>query len=247
MHEERSRRMDTSTAADVVARVDTLSQGDPVDGPRRDALVEVTRAIADAIQETAAAVHAAERLRRSVEHASQGTEAVDVSAVASLRAHAKLDALFKVDAGSLSREARGVALLCATVRVELTRTLAPRLKIYAAADTLALLFGVAIPDLPRDVTGSAPDAWRTFMSATDERTACRVSDPVILARAKTQDEKDALAFADIVCGIWHKFNEDYTGVSKENDLVDVIDVEMFHLQSEWRGVWDAVTPRAREP
>jgi hypothetical protein len=167
--------------------------------------------------------------------------------VASLRAHAKLDALFKVDAGDLSREARGIALLRATVRFELTKTLAPPLKIYAAADTLALLFGVASPDLPGDATGNAPDTWPTFLSATDERTACRVRNPVILARAKTEDEKDALAFADVVCGIWRKFNEDYTGVSTENELVDVIDDEMFHLQSEWRGVWDAVTPRAREP
>jgi hypothetical protein len=247
-HDERSRTMDTSTEADVIARVDTVAKGDPVDGPRREDLVKVTRAIADAIHETAAAVHAAERLRRSVEHEPQGPGAVDANAMASLRAHAKLDALLNVEAGDLSKEARGVALLCATVRIELTKTLAPPLKLYAAADTLALLFGGAIPDVPGDATEKlAPDTWRSFLSATDERTGCRPRDPVILARGKTPDEKDRLAWADVVCGLWHKFHADYSGVSKENELAEVIDVEMYRLQSEWRGVWDGVTPRAREP
>ena len=59
-----------------------------------------------------------------------------------LRSHAKLEAMLKLEAGDLSKEANALGLLLALDRVELSRGLPKHLKVYAVGDSFNLLFGV---------------------------------------------------------------------------------------------------------
>jgi hypothetical protein len=228
-HYEQLRALETSSVADVLAKVDETARGDAVDAPRREALLKLTAALADEQRELVAARRAAERVKRDLDREPERLDTDEVAAVGPLRTNAKLQALLTLDAGDLSREAHALGLLCALSRVEMARGLPKHLKLYAVADEFHFLFDVRVPDVPRDATTKlVPGTWLTFLG----QTAAAAGHPVA-AEARTPRERDALAWAGMLQAFSDKLKADADGIGVTTPLRDVVFVAMHRLETEF--------------
>jgi hypothetical protein len=228
-HVEQLRALETSAVADVVAKVDLIAKTDAVDGRRRAALVSLATALGDAQKETMLARRAADRVKRDLDREPDKLTGDEIDAVIPLRSHAKIEALYRLDAGDVSAEARALALLCALDRVEAARGLPKHLKLYAVADEFKLLFGVAIPDVPADASKKlVPGTWLTFLTQTAAAAGHPVSD-----KAKTARERDALAWAGMLEGMSDKLKTEADAVSTTTDLSKVVTVVLHRLEAEY--------------
>jgi hypothetical protein len=240
-HVEQVRALETSAVADVVAKVDLLAKTDAVDARRRAALVTLATALGDAQKETMLARRAADRVKRDLDKEPDKLTADETDAVVPLRSHAKIEALYRLDAGDVSAEARALALLCALDRVEASRGLPKHLKLYAVADEFKLLFGVAIPDVPADASKKlVPGTWLTFLTQTASAAGHPVSD-----KAKTARERDALAWAGMLEGMSDKLKAEANGVSPTTDLNKVVTVVLHRLEAEYRAQQAAETTKQK--
>jgi hypothetical protein len=236
-HYEQLRAFEAKAVGDVIGKVDSAAKGDAVDGPRRENLVKLTTALADALKETMLARRAGDRVKRDLTKEPDKLSADEVDAVAPLRSHAKLDALYKLDAGDLSKEAHALGILCALDRVEVARGLPKHLKLYAVADTFQLVFGVTVPDAPADATKKlVPGTWLRFLSDT----ATAAGHPVP-ANAKTPREKDALAWGGMLEGFSDKLKAESDGVSATTDLNKVTATVLHRLEAEYKAQQAAET------
>jgi hypothetical protein len=228
-HDEQLRALETNAVADVVAKVDETAKSAKVDGSTRDALVRMVSALADEQRELMLARRAADRVKRDLDHEPEKLSADEVAAVAPLRAHAKLDALLTLDAGGLSKEAHALGLLGALDRVELARGLPKHLKVYAVADEFHALFGVPVPEVPRDATTKlVPGTWLRFLSATAAAAGYPVG-----PKATTPQEKDALAWAGMLRGFSDRLKADADAISPGTDLPHVVTVTLHRLETEY--------------
>jgi hypothetical protein len=228
-HVEQLRALEMNAVADVIAKVDSLSKTDSVDAPRRDALVSLTTALADALKETMLARRAGDRVKRDLDREPDKLTTDEIDAVIPLRTHAKVEVLYKLDAGDLTKEARTLALLCALDRLETARGLPKHLKLYAVADEFKLLFGVNVPDVPTDGSKKlVPGTWLKFLAETAKAAGHPVSD-----KAKTPRERDALAWAGMLEGFSDKLKAEADGVSPDTDLSKVATVAIHRLEAEY--------------
>jgi hypothetical protein len=229
-HYEQLRALETKAVADVVSKVDETAKNDTIDGPRRDALVKLTTALAEAEKELMAAHRASDRVKRDLDHEPDKLNGDEVGAVVPLRSHAKLEALLKLDAGELSREANAFGLLCALERVEIARGLPKHLKFYAVADEFQLVFGVSPPDVPEDATKKlVPGTWLKFLGDTAGAAGHPISE-----KAKTPKERDALAWAGMLEGFSDKLKADADGVPGTTDASKVVSTVLHRLELEFR-------------
>jgi|HubBroStandDraft_1064217.scaffolds.fasta_scaffold03675_2 hypothetical protein len=228
-HYEQLRALEENAVADVIARVHETAKQEGLDSPRRQALVKLTTALADAEKELMLSHRAADRVKRDLDREPEKLTADETDAVAPLRAHAKFDALLGLDAGDLSRESHALALLCALDRVEIARGLPKHLKLYAVADTFHVLFGVGVPDVPQDATGKlVPGTWLRFLSDTAAAAGYPVTE-----KAKTPRERDALAWAGMLRGFADKLKTDADTMSPSTDLSHVAVVALHRLEVEY--------------
>jgi hypothetical protein len=229
-HYEQMRGFEQNAVADVVARVDSTAKSDAVDGPRRAALVNLTTALADALKETTDARRAGDRVKRDLTREPDKLNADEVEAVRPLRAHAKIEALLKLDAGDLSKEANALGILCALDRVEVARGLPRHLKLYAVADSFNLLFGVPPPDVPLDGSKKlVPGTWIRFLTDTARAAGHPVPD-----KARTPRERDALAWGGMLEGFSDKLKADDDGVAGTTDLNRIVTTVLHRLESEFK-------------
>ncbi len=241
-HYEQLRALEQNAVADVVAKVDVTAKGDSVDGPRRDAIIRLVQALADAVKETTAAHRAADRVKRDLDREPDKLSSDEVDAVTPLRAHAKIETLLKLDAGDLTKEANALGLLCAMDRVELARGLPKHLKFYAVADELQLLFGVTVPDVPSDATKKlVPGTWLRFLADTANAAGHPVGD-----KAKTPRERDALAWAGMLQGFGDKLSADSDGISNATDLSRVVATVQHRLEAEYKGQQSAEATKPKK-
>jgi hypothetical protein len=240
-HVEQLRAMETGAVADVVAKVDLVAKTDAVDAPRRAALVSLATALADAQKETMLARRAADRVKRDLDREPEKLSGDEIDAVIALRSHAKIEALYRLDAGDVSAEARALALLCTLDRIEAARGLPKHLKLYAVADEFKLLFGVAIPDIPADGSKKlVPGTWLTFLTQTAAAAGHPVSD-----KAKTPRERDSLAWAGMLEGMSDKLKAEGDAVSTTTDLGKVVTVVLHRLEAEYRAQQAAETTKQK--
>jgi hypothetical protein len=229
-HYEKMRAFEQNATADVVAKVDETARKDGVDGPRREAVVKLAEVLADALHETMDARRAGDRVKRDLTHEPEKLTKDEVDSVLPLRRHAKLDALLKLEAGNLSREANALGLLCALDRVEVARGLPKHLKLYAVADAFNLLFGVNTPDVPEDGAKKlVPGTWLRFLVDTANAAGHPVPD-----KAKTPRERDAMAWAGMLEGISDKLKTDDDGIATTTDLSKVVTTVLHRLEAEFK-------------
>jgi hypothetical protein len=228
-HYEQLRALEMNAVADVVAKVEEAAKADGVDAATRSGLVKLTGALADEEKELMLARRAAERVKRDLDHEPDRLTVDEVDAVIPLRAHAKLQALLELDADGLSREAHALGLLRALDRVEIARGLPKHLKLYAVADELRTVFGVAIPDVPQDATKKlVPGTWLRFLTETAAAAGYPVDD-----KAVTPRERDALAWAGMLHGFSDKLKAEADAISPSTDLAHVVTVAVHRLEAEY--------------
>ncbi len=229
VHYEQLRALEANAIADVIARVHESAKEEGFDAPRREAIVKLTTALAEAQKELMLARRAGDRVKRDLDHEPERLSADETDAVAPLRAHSKFDALLGLDAGQWSRESHALALFCALDRVEMARGLPKHLKVYAVGDTFHVVFGVAIPDVPQDATKKlVPGTWLRFLSDTATAAGYPVS-----VKAKTPRERDALAWAGMLRGFADKLKTDADTISPSTELSHVAVVALHRLEAEY--------------
>jgi hypothetical protein len=229
-HYEQMRALEQNATSDVLAKIDSTAKSDGMDGARREALVRVATALADAVKETITARRAGDRVKRDLTREPDKLSKDEVDAVLPLRAHAKLEALLKLEAGNLSKEANALGLLCALDRVEVARGLPKHLKLYAVADSFNLVFGVATPDVPEDGAKKlVPGTWLRFLTETANAAGHPVPD-----KAKTPREKDAMAWAGMLEGFSDKLKADDDGIAATTDLSKVVTTVLHRLETEFK-------------
>jgi hypothetical protein len=229
-HYEQLRALEQNAVADVVAKVDETSKGDSVDGPRREMLVKVTIALAEAIKETTLARRAADRVKRDLTREPEKLSTDEVDAVPPLRAHGKLETLMKLDAGDLTKEANALGVLCALDRVELARGLPKHLKLYAVVDSFQMLFGIPAPDVPQDATKKlVPGTWLKYLSEVS-----RAAGHPVPEKARTPRERDALAWAGMLEGVSEKLDADSRSIATTTPLSQVVTTVLHRLEAEYR-------------
>jgi hypothetical protein len=243
VHYEQLRGLEQNATSDVVAAVDSAAKADAVDGPRRDNLVKLTQALADAVKETMLARRAGERVKRDLDREPDKLNKDESDAVPTLRAHDKLQALVKMDAADLSKEANALGLLCALDRVELARGLPKHLKLYAAGDAFVVVFGVTLPDVPQDGTQKlVPGTWLKFLGDT----ATAAGHPVAATVTKVR-EKDALAWAGMQQGFGEKLAADADGIATSTDLSKVVTTVLHRLETEFTAQQAAAATEKDKP
>jgi hypothetical protein len=140
---------------------------DPVDRPNADSLVTLLRTVAAAARETVQARRAADVVKGDVlgqpDTASYAADKAD--AASKLDARAGMDALFAVDVGPFTEEARAVGLLTALDRMEIARGLPKHLKIYAVGAACSDVFHVTAPTVsPLPATPIVSGTWLAYLT-----------------------------------------------------------------------------------
>ncbi len=228
-HYEQLRALEMNAVADFLARVDETAKKERVDGPTQEALVKLASALADEEKELMLARRAADRVKRDLDREPEKLTSDEIDAVAPLRAHDKLEALFDLQARGLTKEAHALGLLGVLDRVELARGLPKHLKLYAVGDEFHLLFGVEMPEVPRDATKKlVPGTWLQFLSETARAAGYPVGE-----KAATPRERDALAWAGMLHGLSDKLKADEDAIPPSTDLAHVVTVARHRLIAEY--------------
>jgi hypothetical protein len=227
VHYEQLRALEANAVADAEASVDRAARAGGQSDAERERLVRSVGALADAAKETMLAHRAADRVKRDLDLEPEKLTADEVDSVASLRAHAKLKALLELDAGNLSVEAHALGMLLSLDRVEMARGLPKHLKLYALADTLHILFGVPVPDVPQDATKKlVPGTWLRFLSDV----AASAGHPA--PEGATPKQRDAMAWAGMLGGFSDKLVPDEKALDPSSDLARVVAVAVYRLKEE---------------
>jgi hypothetical protein len=217
-HYERLRALEAEEIEMVARVVDSIAKMDTVDGPRRETLVRLVKAIAAAELEGTLARRAADRIKRDVKREPEKLSADEVAAVAPLKAHTALEGLLNVDAGDLAAEAHVLAVLIAMDRIDVARDLPKHLKVYALGDALALFFGLAPPDVPTDATKPLkPGAWLSYLS-----DAAKAAGHPVPAGAKRPADREPQAYSGVLAGFADKLNADAAKLGNSTDLSKVV-------------------------
>jgi hypothetical protein len=163
--------------------------------------------VAAAQRENNAAHAAAEAVRGDLKNRPPEPETLskdEAAAVSPFRAHAALDALLKLDAADLTAEAHALGLLAAMDRLELARGLPKHLKVYAVADALQLVFGVAPPSVPSDATAKlTPGVWLGYLA-----DVARAAGHSVPEKAPSAREREPWAWGGVVEGFADKLRAD---------------------------------------
>ena len=204
------RLVDAALVDRLAVSVDQLAAADPVDGPHKEALARLLRAVAVAQRESNEAHLAADTVKADLKAHEPDTLSKDeAAAVAPLRAHAGLEALLKLDAGDLTGEAHALGLLTAMDRMELARGLPKHLKVYAVSGAYQDVFGVAPPQVPADATAKlVPGVWLGYLTDVARAAGHAVPDTATLPR-----EREPWAWGGVVAGFGDKLKADTGKVS----------------------------------
>ena len=125
-----------------------------------------------------------------------------------LEAAKGFDALYRVAAGSLQREAHALSLLVALDRMNVAQEIPLHLKPYPVVEPFHSIFGVAIPDLPHDASKPLPRAgWLNYLTAV----AAAAGHPVTQPTAPPQIRHER-AVQGVLKGISDRLKADAEGV-----------------------------------
>jgi hypothetical protein len=227
------RLVDGAMVDRIAAEVDKLAASDAEDGPRREVLSRLLRAVAAAQREANEAHSAAEAVKGDLKSAPIEAEALskdEAAAVKPLRAHAALQALLSLDAGPLGGEAHALGLLSAMDRMELARGLPKHLKVYAVSDAYQLVFGVAPPQVPADATAKlVPGTWLGYLA-----DVARAAGHAVPAGATLPREREPWAWGGVIAGFADKLKVEVPRLS--GAFARVAGVVVKKLDAEWAEV-----------
>jgi len=222
------RLVDAKIVDRLAADVDKLAAADPVDGPRKDAVGRLLRAVAAAQRESNEAHIAADTVKADLKaHEPETLNRDELAATVPLRAHAALKALLELDAGDLTGEAHAFGLLTAMDRMELARGLPKHLKVYAVGDAYQIVFGVAPPSVPADATAKlVPGTWLTYLV-----DVARAAGHAVPGSATSPREREPWAWGGVVAGFGDKLKSDVPRLS--GPFAKIAAAVVKRLDAEW--------------
>ena len=222
------RLVDAKIVDKLAADVDKLAAADPVDGPRKEPLGRLLRAVAAAQRESNEAHIAADTVKADLKaHEPETLSRDETAAVAPLRAHAGLKKLLELDAGDLTGEAHALGLLTAMDRMEVARGLPKHLKVYAVGDAYQLVFGVAPPQVPADATAKlVPGTWLTYLV-----DVARGAGHAVPSQATSPREREPWAWGGVIAGFGDKLKSDAPRLS--GSVAKIAAAVARRLDAEW--------------
>jgi hypothetical protein len=224
---EQVRAFETETIDDVAAKVAMLASADPVDAPRKDALVKLLHGLADAQKETMLARRAGHRILRDLEREPEKLSNEEVAALPELEASRAFVALDRLDAGSLQKEAHAFTLLVALDRMNIAQEIPLHLKPYPVVEPYRAIFGVAIPDLPHDASKPLPRAgWLTYLTRVAAAAGHPVTQPALPPQIRHEH-----AVKGILAGISDRLKVDAEGVAPETSFARIVQLVIRDLDA----------------
>ncbi|HEY1535122.1 MAG TPA: hypothetical protein VGF76_13940 [Polyangiaceae bacterium] len=229
---ERLRALDPVEVSELKAKILATARIDTVDHAREQQLGALLDAMANAERESMIARRAGDRVKKDAtgerEHVNLTTD--EAAAVDSLNDARAFEALFTLDAGELTPEARALAILCAMDRMETAKGLTKQLKVYALARPFAVLFSAQTPAVPTDSRQPLVDGtWLTYISSV----AAAAGHPV-LAAAKTPPERELLAWGGALEGLADKLQIEAKQMSSETALKRISEAIARRVDAEYR-------------
>ena len=236
---ERLRAVEAVEVSELKGRILAVARGDAVDAARETQLAKLLDAVADAEKETMEVRRAGDRVKRDIEGERERTKltADEVAAVAPLSESTAFDALLTLSVGDLTHEARALAVLLAMDRMETARGLTKHLKVYAVERPYSALFGVALPDVPKDAQKALKGgAWLSYLTAVASAAGHPVPD-----KTKSLPDRELLAWGGTLDGLADKLRAEAALVSDATDLKHVAEAVVRRLDVEYRASENAVT------
>lgn len=235
---ERLRALDRSELAAARERVLAAAHGDTVDEPRAPQLGALFDTVAAVERENLAARRAVDRVKKDIEgERNAGKLGQDeLDAIAALSESRALHALMELDVGSLSHEARALAILAAADRMEMARGLPKHLKVYVLEHPLGLLFEVPAPDVPRDArTPLRGGEWLDYISSAAEYAKHPVP-----AEARSLTDRELLAWGGTLMGFADELRAQATEISDTTELRRIATAVAQRLENEYRNSQNAI-------
>jgi hypothetical protein len=218
---------------DAIARkVEERAARDPAEGPHAHELVVLLRAGAAATRETIQARRYADRVRDDVRAQPNVVERnVDKeSASVRLQRGEALDALFHVDAGAYTDDARAMGALIALDRMQIAHGLPMHLKIYVVRTGFADMFGVSAPNVSDDAAKPIPSGmWLAYLT----QVAGAAGHP-IPSDAHDPQNREPLAWTGVLEGFADRLRADLFHFPAGNALGEVERATVVRLDEEYK-------------
>ena len=231
-HYERLRAVEPGEVSELKTKILAVASVDTVDHAREQQLGALLDAMANAERESMTARRAGDRVKKDAAGDREPINITtdEVAAVAPLNDARAFEALFTLDAGELTPEAKALAILCAMDRMETARGLTKHLKVYALARPFAVLFSTQTPAMPTDARQSLIDGtWLTYLTSV----AAAAGHPVLPA-AKTPSDREWLAWGGALEGLADKLQVEAQQMSSETALKRVAEAIVRRVDAEYR-------------
>jgi len=216
----------------IARKVEERAARDPVEAPRARDLAVVLRAVALATRETIQARRVADLVKNDSREQPDVAERIadKGSAATKLRREEALDALFHVDAGAYTDDARAIAVLSALDRMQIARGLPKHLKIYAVRGAYGDVFGVPAPAVSDDAARPIPAGmWLGYLT----QVAGAAGHPVP-GDARDPQNREPLAWTGVLEGFADRLRADAFHFPAGTAVGDVERATVTRLDEEYR-------------
>ena len=215
----------------IVQKVEERAVRDPTEASHAGELVALLRAVAAATRETIQARRAADFVKDDTREQPDvdARNADKVKAAAKLQRSDALDALFHVDAGAYTDDARIIGVLSALDRMEIARGLPMHLKIYAVRGGFADVFGVPAPVVSDEAAAPIPaGAWLAYLT----QVAGAAGHPVP-GDAHDPQNREPLAWTGVLAGFADRLRAESFHVPAGSAVGDVERAVVTRLDEEY--------------
>ncbi len=231
------RLIDGAVVDRLAAGVDKLATGNAVDGPHKEGLVRLLRALAAAQHENNDAHIAADTVRADLKNPTEPETLSrdEATAVKPLRAHAALEGAAR--AGRRRPDRRGARPRPAQRHGPhgALRGMPRHLKVYAVSDAYQIVFGVTPPQVPSDPTAKlVPGTWLTYLTDVARAAGHAVPD-----KATSPREREPWAWGGVIAGFGDKLRAD--GGKLAGTLGTVVGAVVKKLDAEWAEIPELAT------
>jgi hypothetical protein len=203
---ERLQDAEPVEVTELSQRMRAMAASDPIDSDHADSIAVLLRATGAAVKEQVRARRTQVRVQTKVEDARAGANDLSSSSA--------LGALFKLDAGALTPEARLVAVMLAAERIRLADDLPTHSKVLVVQGPVELLFDLHPPPMPADPADHVGSGtWLAYLE--DIATAAHNPVPTFVG---SPADRERFAWAGMLEGVATKLRARKDAVPRQSEL-----------------------------
>ncbi|HEX3854712.1 MAG TPA: hypothetical protein VHW01_27305 [Polyangiaceae bacterium] len=229
---ERLRAIDPTLVTDLKLLVIDTAKPGSIERPRTQQLGMFLEAAAEAEREAAAIRETSSHVQADIPGTTDPARLTkdEASAVRPLNDARSFETLLSLDMGSLTPEARAIAMLCAVDRMQAVRNLSDHLKVYALERPFTDLFNTTTPVAPADIRQPLESGvWFAYINAVAGAAGHAVSDA-----AESGLARESLAWAGVLEGLGDKLHAEAEQMSDTTDLKRVVDGAVKRIDGDYR-------------